>query len=143
MAVGDWHVTELLLAKGAEVNHADKAGFTALIAAQQSGDAKRVDLLLKAGADVNAANSFAGRTKNGPIALVGMTPLMVAAPYGDAHTIAALLKAGARVNDVDGRKMTALMFAVTTDRANPTTVKQLIAAGADRQRARPERRLGA
>jgi ankyrin repeat protein len=130
-AAGDWQVTEMLLAKAAEVNHADKAGFTALFAAQQSGDEKRVDLLLKAGADVNAFNTFSGRTKNGPIALTRMTPLMVAAPYGDAKTIAALLKAGARVNDVDCRKMTALMFAVTTDRANPANVRQLIAAGAD------------
>ena len=35
------------------------------------------------------------------------------------------------MNDVDIRKMNPLMLAIVTDFANPQTVRQLIAAGAD------------
>jgi ankyrin repeat protein len=67
-------------------------------------------LLLKAGADVNAANTSSGMVKNGPIALTRMTPLIMASPFGQSATLDTLLKAGARVNDVDVRKMSAPIF---------------------------------
>ena len=130
--MGDAKVTELLLLKGADPHRADKAGVTALLQlAQNLPDSSRANLLLRAGADVNAANTFAGMVKNGPIALTRMTPLMMASPYTRGDTLDALLKAGARVNDVDIRKMSALMLAIATDHAKPATVRQLIAAGAD------------
>jgi len=129
--LGDSEMVRLLLAKGADSHVVDRAGFNPLLAIYNVPDRTAVQLLLQAGADVNAANTFAGRTANGPIALTRMTPLMVAAPYADAQTIGALLQAGARVNDLDCRNMTALMFAIATDRANPATVKQLVEAGAD------------
>jgi hypothetical protein len=90
-------------------------------------------MLLKAGSDPNAVNTFGGMVKNGPIALTHLSPLMLAAPYSDQETIVSLLKAGARVNETDSRKMTPLMLAVGTDYAQPTTVRLLLAAGADVQ----------
>jgi ankyrin repeat protein len=127
----DPEVVRALLDKGADPRHADKAGFTALLGSLSFSDSERVRLLLSAGSDPNASNIFGGQVKNGPIALVHLTPLMLAAPYGQLDTVSILVKAGRHVNDVDIRKMNALTLAIATDHANPETVRQLIAAGAD------------
>lgn len=127
----DPEVAKALLDKGADPHHADKAGYTALQGALSFSDSERVRLLLSAGSDPNASNIFGGQVKNGPLALVHLTPLMLAAPYGQLDTVSVLLKAGGRINDLDIRKMSSLTLAVATDHANPETVRQLIAAGAD------------
>jgi ankyrin repeat protein len=130
---GDVAMTRFLLEQGADAKHADKGGFTALLGATGFPDRQRIQLLLAAGGDPNAFNSFGGMVKNGPIALVHLSPLMTAAPHSDQETIACLLKAGAHVNALDSRKMNSLMLAIATDFAQPATVRQLIAAGADVQ----------
>ncbi len=109
----------------------DEAGFTALADSLTCDGGDKARVLLQAGSDVQAANTNAGKVKNGPIAFTQVTPLMLAAMCSEPDTIAALLKANAKVNVLDGRHMTALMMAVALDRANPESVRRLIAAGAD------------
>ncbi len=121
----------ILLEHGANAHLADGAGFNGLHNATAFPDCERIRLLLAAGADPNSFNTFAGVVRKGPIALVHQSPLMLAAPYSDEDTIAKLLQAGAHVNEVDIRKMSPLMFSIATDRANPSVMRQLIAAGAD------------
>jgi ankyrin repeat protein len=130
---GDADMVKLLLGRGADAKRADDGGATALQNATTVPDSTRLRLLLAAGSDVNAYNTFAGRVKNGPIALTHMTALMTAAPYGDEDSIACLLKAGAHVNEKDSRGMTPLMFSIATDHAQLSTVRELIKAGADVQ----------
>ncbi len=130
---GDPDMLQLLLARGSDAKRSDKAGFTALLNATTYADSERISMLLRAGSDPNALNSFAGVVKNGPIALTHMSALMMAAPSSDQESISILLKAGARINESDSRKMTPLMLSIATDRAQPATVRQLIAAGADVQ----------
>ena len=72
-------------------------GTTALHWAVRQGDGEIVDRLLKAGADVAAANRY------------GVTPLHLAAVNGDAATIKRLLDAGANVNSLGADGETPLM----------------------------------
>ena len=130
-STGETDSVAFLLQKGADAHRVDDAGFTALQAATSIGDTERIRLLLAAGSDPNASNSFAGRVKNGPLALVKLSPLMTEVSFGPPDAVQLLLKAGARVNDVDIRKMSPLMLSIATDQANPEVVGQLIRAGAD------------
>jgi ankyrin repeat protein len=128
---GDAEMIRLLLQKGADPLRKDQAGFTALLNAFSVTDPERVRMLVAAGSDTNAANTFAGAVKNGPIALVHMTPVYLAAADSDVATVKTLLSAGAHPNEPDIRKMTPLMLAVATDYPKLGTIRQLIAAGAD------------
>jgi ankyrin repeat protein len=128
---GDAEMIRLLLQKGADPLRKDQAGFTALLNAFSVTDPERVKMLVAAGSDTNAANTFAGAVKNGPIALVHMTPVYLAAADSDPAIVKTLLGAGAHPNEADGRKMTPLMLAVATDEPKLATIRQLIAAGAD------------
>ena len=67
----------------ADVDRADKDGFTPLFTASENGYADVVELLLAKGADVNKA------------ALDGQSPLFVAAEAGHGEMVARLLAAGA------------------------------------------------
>jgi len=85
-----------------------------------SASPERIDALIKAGADVNAANRY------------GVTPLSLAAANGDDRVISLLLKAGASTKAAnaslrDGR--TLLMLASRTGKVD--AIQQLIAHGAD------------
>ena len=73
-----------------------------LVQAAAQGDAGRVAELLAAGADVNGASPYTGRT-----------PLMVAADWLAADVLKLLLEGGADVNCRDYRGNTALMYAQT------------------------------
>ncbi len=78
-------IAQLLIARGADVNRADKIGFTALLyaASIDFGDSAMIDLLLKAGAHADA------RTKD------GLTALDLARKYKHTHLIASLEAGGA------------------------------------------------
>lgn len=127
----DMDSVKLLLGHGADARNSDLAGFTAIHHAAGNGNVEMMRLLLSRGADVNAANTFGGEVKFGPIALRKLTPLMQATPHGSPEVIGTLLKAGANVNAQDSRGMTPLMFAVASETRDVRVVKQLLAAGAE------------
>lgn len=147
-AFGSLGTVKLLLAKGAEVNAANRLNATPLFWA--IADEAKVRLLLSSGADVNA-RTVDGRTPvyqaaqigNGvPIlrilldkggaaevkTLAGQTPLMVAATLGRVDAVRLLLAKGADVNARSGAGSTALMAAAAT--GSPALVRLLIDAGA-------------
>jgi ankyrin repeat protein len=76
-------------------------------------------VLLKRGADINAANTS------------GQTALMFAVqnPLTTAHIVSKLLKAGADINAADNRGQTALMF-IAQECRDPEIVSLLLTAGA-------------
>ena len=125
---GDPAMIRMLLQKGVDPKRLDKGGFNALLNSFSVTDGERVRILVDSGSDVNAANTFAGMVKNGPIDLVHTTPLISAAPDAEPTTVKALLKAGAHADEPDNRKMTPLMLAVSTDYPTPATIRQLIDA---------------
>lgn len=129
----DVETLKLLLDRGANPKRADALGYTALMNATTFRDSQRVRLLLAAGSNPNALNISGGVVRNGPLALRHLSALMLAAPFSDQETITALLRADAHVNEKDIRGMTPLMLSIATDHAQPATVRQLIAAGADVQ----------
>lgn len=93
-------VMPVLLDKGADVNHADNAGNTALLAATQNQCYKGiVKELVRAGADVNGAD------KN------GRTPLHFALRYGDQESARFLIKKGADYNRCDNTGVTPAQIA--------------------------------
>jgi len=122
----------------------------ALIAAAARNDLQKADLLLRAGADVKAANEFgatalyaaaahadpamtakllaAGADANAPL-LSGETPLMQAARRGNLATVRALLSAKANPNAQEANGgQTALMWAITEHQA--AVAEELVRGGA-------------
>ena len=77
-------MAQLLIARGADVNRADRIGFTPLLyaASIDFGDSAMIDLLLKSGARADV------RTKD------GLTALDLARKYKHTHLIASLEAAG-------------------------------------------------
>jgi hypothetical protein len=109
-------VAQALAAAGAEVNHSDNDGWTALYVAATHGRVEGMRALLAAGAD---ANHHA--TSN------GYTALNVAAWNGHMETTRALLAARAEVNRADHDGWTALCAAAWNGRVE--VVRALLAAG--------------
>lgn len=128
----------------------DADGTTPLHRASYHDDLKTADALLRAGADVNAANDLGATplwlaSLNGSAPIVrrlleaganpnlalmsGETPVMVAARAGAADVVQLLLAKGAHVNARGTRGQTALMWAVA--QRHPDVVKVLVAHGAD------------
>jgi ankyrin repeat protein len=132
-AANDMATIRLLLEKRQDVNARDAQGLTPLINAALNGNTRLADMLLARGAQVNAASSpeWGGKVKNGNIAIGSFTALLVASTYGPVDLVKLLLDAGADVNVQEIRKMTPLMFAVTTDHADPRIVRLLLGRGAD------------
>ena len=120
---GDKQKVKSLLRQGADVNRPDvicykdgrRAVTPALISAAFNGDTEMLQILLEAGADVNA------RDDEGSTALLEC--VMEYAPC-----VELLLKAGADVNARDCENNTALMFASID--GNPEIVQMLLEAGA-------------
>jgi uncharacterized protein len=106
-----------LLQQRVDVNKPEADGTTALHWAVRNDDVASVDRLIRAGANVKAANRY------------GVTPLYLAAVNGNAAVIERLLKAGADPNSVSSEGETTLMTASRTGSVD--AVKVLIAKGAD------------
>ena len=146
---GNIQAINALVKAGANVNHADNDGRTALFTAALHGRVEAIALLLKAGAKVNHADNR-GKTalswaaRDGKVeaiaALVkagakvnhaqndGETALFEAAKGGHVETIAALVKAGANVNHADIFGVTALLWAAQD--GNVKAIAALVKAGA-------------
>ena len=69
-------------------HRSDKEGNTPLRVARRSSMRRWPHLLLKKGADVNAATRNPGVTKNGPAGMGGLTALRMAVPYGSPSSCA-------------------------------------------------------
>jgi ankyrin repeat protein len=140
-----------LLQQHVDVNTPQIDGMTALHWATYQDDLDTEELLVRAGANVNAANRYgvtplslactngngamvdmllkAGADPNTPVP-GGETPLMTAARVGKLGPVKALLSRGATVHSKDTRHgQTALMWAAAEGHAD--VVEELIKAGAD------------
>lgn len=121
---GDLNAIRAAIAQ-ADVNLPEADGTTALHWAVKRDDATSVDLLLKAGAKVDAATRY------------GVTPLYLAARSGDAGMIERLIKAGANPKGAMPDGETVLMTAALG--GNPEAVKMLVSHGADLNATEPVR----
>jgi len=136
-AVGDdVETVRLMLEAGVDPNAAGATRAAPLVWASYNGNAAVVALLLAKGANPNAAADapllFPGESpKSGPIALSAITPLIAGTGSNASAVVKALLDAGANVNAKDGRNMTALMVAVSTNHQNPSIIRMLLDRGAD------------
>ncbi len=150
---GDLAAVRRLLRDGADVNAPQGDGMTALHWAAERGDEALCEVLLYAGARVDAGTRIghytplhlaaraaneavlrrlmrAGGDPNARTTNSGAAPLHLAAASGDPGVIAALLEGGA---DVDGREgawgQTPLVFAAANNRV--AAIEALLRAGAD------------
>lgn len=114
---GNRQAVRALLGQKVNVNEAQGDGMTALHWAAYMGDAPMAEMLLQAGAKVNAATR-----------LEALTPLFLAAKEGHAAVIDLLLQAGADANSMNSTGSTALMLASASGDAG--SVKLLLDHGA-------------
>jgi ankyrin repeat protein len=138
----DTATVRLLLDASADVQTADTfIGLTPLINASGNRNLEAVKLLLAKGANVNAVSKTQDlpRIQTGTVEFGGWTPLLMAVPFGPPEIVRTLMDAGAKVNVQDYRSFTPLMLAAATDRANPETVRLLLAHSANTQ---PKTRTG-
>jgi ankyrin repeat protein len=99
------------------VNQPEPDGMTALHWAVRADDAQTTDMLIRAGANVSAANRY------------GITPLSLAATNGNASITRALLKAGANLSALGPGGETVLMTAAHT--GNADVVNAILERGAN------------
>ena len=115
---GDRQAVRAALTRKADVNVAQVDGSTALHWAVERDDLELADLLIRAGARVDA------RTRE------GVMPMQLAAVNGSAQMIDRLLKAGADPNlQLTASADTAVMMAART--GNPDAIRVLVEAGAN------------
>jgi len=115
----DVDIARMLIQAGANANVKTRLrDVTPLQLAATNGNAAMIELLLKAGADVNVPNGN------------GTTPLMFAAASGKTDAIRILVDHGANVNARDSNHgQTALMFAAALNRG--AAIRLLASRGAD------------
>jgi uncharacterized protein len=143
-------VLRALLQQKVDVNVSDNDGTTPLHWASYHDDVESADLLIRAGARVDAATDLgvtpiwnaslngseamvrrllqAGANPNAAL-LLGETPVMAAARSGAPAVVEQLIAKGANVNARAARGQDALMWAVSQQ--HPEVVKVLLAGGAD------------
>ena len=100
----------------ATIDKVDPDGTTALHWAVRNNDLPEIDRLIRAGADVKAANRY------------GITPIYLACQNGSAAAVSRLLKAGVSANATANYGETALMTCAHTGNVDAANV--LIEAGA-------------
>ncbi|KAG8232601.1 hypothetical protein J437_LFUL010722 [Ladona fulva] len=152
-AGGHDELVELLLSRGADIEHRDKKGFTPLILAATAGHEKVVDALLKHGADIEAQSE---RTKDTPLSLAcsggrfevvdlllnrgankehrnvsDYTPLSLAASGGYINIIKMLLGHGAEINSRTGSKLGISPLMLASMNGHTASVKLLLDMGSD------------
>jgi ankyrin repeat protein len=115
---GDLDAVRRLVETGADVNTPHGDGMTALHWAAENGDVEIVEVLIYAGAHLEAV------TRNG-----GYTPLHLASAVGRLETMEALLQAGADVSRGTTTGVTALHYAGASGSA--TAVDLLLEYGAE------------
>jgi ankyrin repeat protein len=115
---GNREAVRTLLKQAADVNAAQGDGMTALHWAASKDDAELAQMLLYAGANVQATTR-----------LGGITPLWLAAQNGNARVIEILLKAGADANAAALTGVTPVMMAAAS--GNADAVKALADRGAN------------
>ena len=150
---GDLEAVRTLLREGADVNAAQGDGTSALHWAAEGGLVEMTDMLIYAGADLEAVTRIgdqtplhlasragmegtvrallkAGADANATTATGGATALHLAAAAGSADAISLLLEAGADVDALDSaRGQSALMFAAAFNRVG--AIHALLDGGAD------------
>jgi ankyrin repeat protein len=132
----DTETVRLLVDASADINTADTfIGLTPLINASGNRNLEAVKLLLAKGANVNAVSKTENLPKiqTGTVQFGGWTSLLMAVPFGPPEIVSTLIDAGAKVNVQDYRGFTPLMLAAATDRANPETLRLLLAHNADKE----------
>ena len=131
-----WHAADTgqqplvvaLLRRGASATDVDKAGWSCLHVAAEKGYRNIIELLIEAGADVDA------RTAGGP----AWTPLHLACSSGMVRATHALLQAGAAVSDLTTDGWTPLLLCGMGGRSGHKAVAEmLIEYGADPNTADP------
>ncbi|KAL0275144.1 UNVERIFIED_CONTAM: hypothetical protein PYX00_003100 [Menopon gallinae] len=152
-AGGHEELVELLLSRGADIEHRDKKGFTPLILAATAGHEKVVDILLNHGADIEAQSE---RTKDTPLSLAcsggryevvelllnkmankehrnvsDYTPLSLAASGGYVNIIKLLLHHGAEINSRTGSKLGISPLMLASMNGHTAAVKLLLDMGSD------------
>ena len=115
--LGDFEEAEILIEKGVGIN--EGADIKPLHAAAYLGNAKIIELLVKAHATIDA------RTK------IRMTPLHVAALAGQAESIEPLLRAGAKKDALSLENFTPFLLAAWM--GNAKVVELLFNAGANKE----------
>ena len=95
-------IARLLLERGAEVNARNRDGRTPLHDAAVSGHREMAELLIAAGADLEARDSESG-----------VTPLYEAASWGRAGVLELLIAKGADINATNKSGASPLQAAVT------------------------------
>lgn len=152
-AGGHEDLVELLLSRGADIEHRDKKGFTPLILAATAGHEKVVEILLNHGADIEAQSE---RTKDTPLSLAcsggryevvelllsrganrehrnvsDYTPLSLAASGGYVNIIKLLLNHGAEINSRTGSKLGISPLMLAAMNGHTAAVKLLLDMGSD------------
>src|SRR5688572_6340094 len=112
-----------LLAEQVDVNARGSDGGTALLWTVHWDDLDTADLLIRAGADVNAANEYR------------VAPLSVACTNGNSALVARLVEAGAQPNAANAAGETPVMTCARTGSVD--ALKALLARGGDVNAAEP------
>lgn len=120
---GHHKVVSWLIKKGAVVDAVNDMGETALMAAALRGHTLTVEVLLKSGARID---------KTGNTVLIKASIGVLHKGGGSAETVRLLIAHGADVNQSDDNGITALIGAAS--RGNTSVVRELLIAGADREK---------